>query len=65
MTGAKEYALYRGDEFVDVGTADELAERMGVKAETVLFYASPSWRRRSASYRNPTVAVRLGGEVDG
>jgi hypothetical protein len=40
------YALYRGDEFVDVGTANELAERRGVMADSIRYLASAAYRRR-------------------
>lgn len=29
MRNMREYAIYRGDNFVDLGTLDELAERTG------------------------------------
>lgn len=40
------YALYHGDEFVDVGTAAEIAERHGVKPVTIAYYAQPSYLKR-------------------
>ena len=43
---AATYALYRGDELVDVGTADELAERRHVTAAYVRWMATPTARRR-------------------
>lgn len=61
---AREYALCRGEEFVDAGTVEELAERMGVRPRAVLFYTHPSWRRRSAGYRSPTVVVELEGREE-
>lgn len=41
------FALYRGDEFVDVGTVRELAERRGVSKATIRFLASRSYHARS------------------
>lgn len=41
----QRYALYRGEEFVDVGTADELAERHGIKPESVRFMSTPSFHK--------------------
>lgn len=32
---AKEYALYKGDEHIAYGTPKELAERLGIKPETI------------------------------
>ncbi|EOG8201056.1 hypothetical protein ACLIWD_000051 [Listeria monocytogenes] len=35
-----EYALYKADEVLIIGTVDELAEFQKVKRETILFYAT-------------------------
>lgn len=44
----KEYAYYdRHDNLVDIGTKKELAERMGIKASTIEYYATPSKRKRT------------------
>lgn len=43
------YGLYKGDEFIDVGTAKELAEKLGVKKETIWFYATPTNHKRNNS----------------
>lgn len=53
----KQYALYRGDEFVDVGTVQELAERHGVKPSTIRIMATPSHHKDATE--NKTVAYRL------
>ncbi|WP_200833103.1 hypothetical protein [Listeria monocytogenes] len=42
-----EYALYKADELLIIGTVDELAEFQEVKRETILFYATPSYRKRT------------------
>jgi hypothetical protein len=42
------YAVYKGDEFLDLGTAKELAERMGVKPATILFMTYPSYQKQLA-----------------
>ena len=46
MMGKKRYALYRGDEFVDVGTAEEIAERQGIRPESVKWMSTPSYHKR-------------------
>lgn len=53
------YGLYRGDEFLDVGTAKELAKRMGVARETIKSYATPSHHKRAEKQKDALVAVRL------
>lgn len=41
------YVLYRGDEVLGVGTAEELAERVGVRPETIMNYASEAHRKKA------------------
>ncbi|EAC8092889.1 TPA: hypothetical protein ACSY1D_11270 [Listeria monocytogenes] len=43
-----EYALYKADELLIIGTVEELAEFQKVKCETILFYATPSYRKRTS-----------------
>lgn len=45
------YAVYRGDEMLGMGTADELAEKMGVKRDTVLWLSTPAAHRRANDRR--------------
>lgn len=58
-----EYALYKGDKFIDIGTAKELAKKCNVKPETIEFYASPSYLKRlervKDKYNKGFVCVRL------
>ena len=42
----KLYALYKGEKFVDVGTAKELAARHKVKRDTIYWLASPAAHKR-------------------
>ncbi|MBC2367811.1 hypothetical protein HBP99_04145 [Listeria booriae] len=53
-----EYALYKGDELLKIGTVDELAEYKGVKRETILFYTSPTYTKRTTE-KNGLRAVKL------
>lgn len=53
----KEYALYKGDEFLTIGTKKELAEYLKVKIETISFYASKVYLRRTNG--NGYVVVKL------
>lgn len=47
MNKEKIYALYRGEKFLAIGTKKELAELLNVKVETVSFYATPSYKKRT------------------
>lgn len=56
-----EYALYKGDTFIDIGTAEYLAKLLNVKKETIKWLASPSARkrRRHGEDSNATICVRI------
>lgn len=57
MTKKKEYALYKGDKFIDIGTKEYLAELLNVKKETIEFYASPTQLKRIKD--NAYVVVKI------
>ena len=40
------YALYKGDEFIDLGSKKYLAEKLNVKVGTITFYGSPTYKKR-------------------
>lgn len=56
----REYAIYKGDEFIMIGTARECAERIGVKPDSIRFYSSPVYRRRMRE--NGILALALDDE---
>ena len=41
----KEYALYKGEECLAVGTIEEIAKQQNVKVETIMFYHSPASKK--------------------
>lgn len=43
-----EYALYKGDELLDVGTLEYLAKKFNVKIKTLLFYQTPTQKKRTS-----------------
>lgn len=43
---AAEYAVYKGDKFIDLGTADYLANKLGVSVETIRFRSTPAYKKR-------------------
>ena len=59
-TDPAQYALYRGDELLHIGTAREIADAHGVRVETVRYYGTPTWRRRSGP--NGLRLVRIDGD---
>lgn len=48
-----EYAVYKGDSVVCIGTLNECAVYMGVLPETVRFYTTPTYQKRVAKRKNP------------
>jgi len=44
----REYAVYKGENIIAMGTAKECAEKLGVKTETIMFYTYPTYQRRLA-----------------
>lgn len=63
-----EYAIYRGDTFLDLGTVPELAERFNVVQEMIRFWASPANHRRlnkqNGKEGNCIIAIKLEEEQD-
>ncbi len=43
-----EYALYKGDVLLAIGTIEEIAQRFNVKQKTIIFYQTPSQKRRTS-----------------
>jgi len=44
----REYALYKGDEFIDIGLARELSEKYGIKMDTIYWKAyCNNWKERN------------------
>ena len=41
------YSIYRGDQFVDVGTLRELSERQHISINTLMYEATPAYVERS------------------
>ncbi len=47
MKRNSQYALYKGEKLVEIGTKKELAELLKVRVETISFYTTPTHRKRS------------------
>ncbi len=59
MNGRKRrvYALYEGDEYIDTGTAEELAARHGMRPQYIAWLSAPSSRKNGNLRKH---AVKLG-----
>lgn len=43
----KEYAIYKGEKLLFIGTSEECAEHFGVTRKTVYFWATPANKKRA------------------
>lgn len=64
----KEYALYKGDELLAMGTIEEIAKQIGVKRETIVFYKTPAYKnrlkRRNTPYDNQRFLIPIDDEEE-
>lgn len=44
----KEFALYKGEELIAMGTKREIAEQLGVLPSTIWYYGTPVYARRTS-----------------
>lgn len=64
---AKEYAIYRGDELLIMGTAQECADELQVTKKYIQWLTSPSGKKRSEERVRPDkciAAVKLEEEEE-
>lgn len=54
-----EYALYKGDEFIDIGTLEELAKKLNVSTKTIRYYKTPAYKRKGKEDANRKVLIRI------
>lgn len=58
----KEYAVYKGDKLLVMGTARHCAEVLGVQPETIYYYTTDAYHRKlekRGSPQNVRIAVLL------
>lgn len=53
-----EYALYKGEQIIGMGTINELAKLTGKKPTTIRFYGTPAYARR-CSEQNSLRLIRI------
>ena len=53
----KEYAIYKGDEFIAIGTIKELSEKTGYSETTLRYCTHPASRRRNKGNRLIVIQV--------
>jgi hypothetical protein len=55
----EEVALYRGDELIDSGTIKDIAERRGVRKDTIRWYLTGAGHRRADRRKDQSKAMRV------
>lgn len=61
----REYAVYKGDEFVTLGTAKHCAEFMGWSVpKQTQYFASPTYRKRVKGDGNGLVVIKIEDEEE-
>lgn len=63
---AVEYALYKGDNFLDIGTIKELSKRYNISVKTLRWYSTPCYKNKIKNKNNikSYVVVRIEDEED-
>jgi hypothetical protein len=59
-----DYAIYRGDTFIFVGTCKECAEFMGVKESSVRGLTTHKYLKQIKIYNQSLIAIKLEREVN-
>jgi hypothetical protein len=60
----RQYAVYQGDNFIDLGTAPYLARLLGIKAGTIQWQASISGRKRAKPEGQHIIRIPFDDEDD-
>lgn len=59
MSKENIYAVYKGDEFIDLGTKKELAKKLNLKPSSVHFLSTPTYRKRIKDISNSLIVIRI------
>lgn len=56
----KEYALYKGDRLIAIGTANDIAAHQGIKVASLRRYGTPEYASRSKKSNNRKLLIEIG-----
>lgn len=54
----KIYSLYKGEKEIAFGTIEEIANKLGIKKKSVLFYQTPTYAKRGTG-KNKKLLIRV------
>lgn len=57
MAEKQEYAIYKGDELLVIGTASECAKYLNVQPKYIQWLTTPTAKRRLAKRKNPEKCI--------
>lgn len=63
----KEYAVYKGENILTMGTAEECSKELNVSKEYIVWMTMPSYKRRLSNRKHPekcTAAFEMEDEVE-
>lgn len=55
----KEYAVYKGEELLAIGTLKECAEKLNVTESTIFYYQFESYQKRVKNPKNRRITILL------
>lgn len=58
-TTLKDYALYKGDEFIDLGNIHELSQRQEISISSLRFYMTPAYKKRCPQNGNRLLLIAI------
>ena len=63
---AWQYAMYKGEELLAMGTAKEICKEMGIKEETFHFYRTTHYKNivKNSRLKNRRVIIRIDKDED-
>lgn len=53
------YAIYKGEEFLNLGTVPELAKYLNVSERTIKFYTTKTYRKRRKDSNNSIIVIKV------
>lgn len=48
-----DYALYKGDNLISIGTMHEIAKELGVQERTIYYLTTDAYKRKLGKSKNP------------
>lgn len=58
-----DFALYKGDKFIIIGTLKQIAEYLGCKENTAYFYTTNCYKKRVINYEKSLLVIKIENEV--